>query len=328
MDPYPSTPPHGAPVAGPSGETALEAFTSDADLAKRIAANLNETRRLIRSGELKPAKTVHDRTFYKTADLDAARVEAIKGVGQAVRHLKAEERERMFFAIIAAREAGRAEPNDDDRREGLRRAQAAQQFDQAADRITARIDQVLERIERVGTANRAGLRYRLSAATIDADAGVVRGVTVAKSGVIAMGKFIYIDRGGAITKDVTQAVRKIAVGTDEVTLESLLLAAEAAGGKIKVRSDHNDDIGARGGYADNFRRTGDRVVCDLHLFDSYKDRDVFLETAQKTPELAGLSIDFKPTFQIKNDVALMRVSDLIAVDIVDEGAITGDGLFE
>lgn len=172
---------------------------------------------------------------------------------------------------------------------------------------------------------------RLSAGTIDAAGGLVRGCTVAQAGVEAGGKFVLLDRDGKLTRDPEQAVRKLPVYTDDRTLETLMAAVTEAGGVLKVRSDHDDSLGARAGFADSFRldTKGDRprVAADLHLNESYRDREIFLETAQKTPALVGLSIDFAPTYELLQDRALMRVKEIFAVDIVDAGAITHDGLF-
>lgn len=104
-------------------------------------------------------------------------------------------------------------------------------------------------------------------------------------------------------------------------------AAAAAGGEFRVRSDHSDTLESRAGFARNFQRIGDRVVADIYLNDSYRHRDIVLETASKTPKLIGLSIDFQPRFELEKNAALMRVNELFAVDIVDEGAITHDGMF-
>lgn len=172
-----------------------------------------------------------------------------------------------------------------------------------------------------------GLRCHLKAERVDATAGVIYGATVAKAGVDALGKFVYLDQNGQLMRSPEGSVRKLQVKTDAKTLETLLAAAKAVGGSAKSREDHDDSISARAGYADNYRLEGDRVICDLHLFDSYANRAIVLETAAKTPDAIGLSIDFTPSFEIQKDCALMRVSDLEAVDIVDAGAITPAGLF-
>lgn len=167
----------------------------------------------------------------------------------------------------------------------------------------------------------------ISSATVDADAGIIRGVTVAKAGVAAQGHFISLDANGAVTYDDALSVREMQVFTDGETLDTLMAASAVDNGRFKARSDHSDAISARAGHVTNFRRVDDRVVCDLYLNASYRDRDIVLETAKKTPELIGLSIDFIPTFEVGEDSALMRVAQLNAVDIVDRGAITPSGLF-
>ncbi len=171
------------------------------------------------------------------------------------------------------------------------------------------------------------LRLRLSAGKIDAQTGVIYGVTVGKANVQAEGKFIYLDAVGNIVRDPKLGKKKLPVFTDERFLETLMAAAQDAGGKLKARSDHSDLLQDRAGYAQLFRRTDGAVICDLMLNDSYRDRAIVLETAAKTPDQIGLSIDFVPDFEIAGDKALMRVIELVAVDIVDAGAITPGGLF-
>lgn len=169
--------------------------------------------------------------------------------------------------------------------------------------------------------------FDLSAATVDSASGVIRGVTAMKAGVKAKGKFVMLDAAGVRTTDVKLMKSRIPAYTDAETLNTLMGAAQDAGGRVKVRSDHDDSLSARAGYATNFRLLEDRVVCDLHLNKSYRDRETVIETAQKTPELMGCSIDFNPEFVIEKNKALMRVSELSAVDLVDEGAVTPNGLF-
>lgn len=170
------------------------------------------------------------------------------------------------------------------------------------------------------------LRCRLAATAVDIAAGVIRGCTVAKSGVQATGKFVWLDAKGEITADEDAMKSEVPIFTDETTLTTLMAAAKVAGKRIKVREDHADEIGARAGYADAFIQAGDRVSADVHLFKSYRNRETVLETADQTPEEIGLSIDIEPTFELKDDRALMRVKVLNAVDVVDRGALTPDGL--
>ena len=171
------------------------------------------------------------------------------------------------------------------------------------------------------------LRQHLRASRVDAAAGVIYGATVAKAGVQATGKTLFLDSKGAITRDEKLAARKLPVFTDDKTLDTLMAAAAGAGPRVKVREDHDDSLGARAGYASAFVKTTDgRVTTDLRLFQEYRNRALVLETATETPSEIGLSIDFRPSFEIVGDKALMRVEELYAVDIVDEGAITPGGL--
>lgn len=175
-------------------------------------------------------------------------------------------------------------------------------------------------------AGRSGA-VRLSTTAIDATAGILRGATVAQSGVFAQGKFVYVDGAGVVSNSPGQNAKKLPLFADGDFLSSLLAAVQDEGGKIRVRSDHDDALAARAGYADNFRMAGDRVTCDLHLFGAYRDRDIVLEAAAKSPELIGLSIDFIPSYAVQKDRVAMRVASISAVDLVDQGAVTPAGLF-
>ena len=170
-------------------------------------------------------------------------------------------------------------------------------------------------------------KVQLAAGRVDAASGVIYEVTIAKAGVPAVGKFVFVDANGQIVKDPTKAVRKLPVWTDAETLRTLMGAFQDIWGRAKSRVDHNDAIEARAGWTENPRQVDDRVVGDLHLFESFAARDIVLEAAVKTPDMIGMSIDFLPTFEIRGDRAFMRISEIGAVDIVDEGAITPAGMF-
>lgn len=170
------------------------------------------------------------------------------------------------------------------------------------------------------------LLCQLSAGTIDATSGVISGCTVAKANVEAKGKVLLLDSKGKPTRDRKLAVKELPIFTDPKFLATLMAAVQDAGGRLKVREDHDDSIGARAGSASAFKLEGDRVTADLKLLDSYRNRGVVLEVAAKTPDAIGLSIDFFPEFEIIGEKAYMRVVEISAVDIVDEGAVTPDGL--
>jgi len=319
----------GAPQNAPPQSGEVEAFDNDEQLAQRTNCTVFQVRKLIRLGHLRQAGATANQRFFRTADLNSAaqlaqRLIDIQGVHQAVKHLSGSERERMFFAHLSARENGRERPNEGDRVEGTRRAALKAKLDGQLDRAALRIDQMLAAIEALDR-RPAGGRLRLRA--VRSDAGLLQGVCVLTAGVQTIGKFVFVDANGQITKDPTAARKKLPVWTDAESLTSLLAAVREAGGKLRVRSDHDDTIAARAGTAENFQREGDKVTCDIELNDSYRDRDIVLEVATKTPDLLGCSISFTPVFEIKADRALMRIATIEAVDLVDEPAANPSGLF-
>lgn len=167
--------------------------------------------------------------------------------------------------------------------------------------------------------------------SIDADNGKLMGVTVCEVGV-ATGHFCFVDRENKIMgvggyDDMPEgAARRLPLCADDKTLLSVVAAA--GNKRVKTREDHDDSIAARAGYSSNFRIVGDKVVCDLSIFDAYANRALFVETAQNTPELIGLSGDFRFEAEVIGDGAFMRVGRIDAVDIVDKGALTHAGLFK
>ena len=309
--------PPGPPQAGP-----VEGFDSDEAIAARTGCTTFQVQKLIREGHLRQVSATATHRYFRPADLDGAkafsqRLLDIVGIRQKVSRLAAGEREAAFWAHVSAAENGRQRLTAADRAEGARRSQAAQRFDQAADRVTARIDQILERIEHVGR-RPAGDHLRLRA--VHQASGVLEGVAVMTKDLPCAGKFILVDTAGNITKNPNQANKRLQVWTDEESLTTLLVALEAAGPKLKVRTDHSDDVADRVGYADSFGRQGASVTCDLHLFASADARNIILETAARSPELLGVSVSFIPRFEIRPDRALLRVVAVEACDIVDEAA--------
>lgn len=159
------------------------------------------------------------------------------------------------------------------------------------------------------------------------------GVSVAEIGE-ATGHYAFLDKAGKVvgvggSADADQfktAARRLPLCMDQASLDSVIVAA-ALSQRVKTREDHDDSIESRAGYAQNFRIEGNRVICDQKIFDNYANRAVFLETASETPELIGLSGDFKFLAEVVGDKAMMRVTRIDAVDIVDEGALTHGGLF-
>lgn len=156
---------------------------------------------------------------------------------------------------------------------------------------------------------------------------VLKQAVVARVGVNAKGHTIMLDKDGIMTTDAAKAKQTLPMHVDAQSITSALAAAKEKG-RLRVRSDHKDELKDRAGYADNFAVSKDgNLVCDVYLFKSYADREIVTETAQKTPELIGLSMDFSFAVEVKDGLALVRIKEMNAVDIVDEGAVTPSGLF-
>lgn len=177
------------------------------------------------------------------------------------------------------------------------------------------------------------LQFSAGLGQIDEPAGTLIGVTVAEVGP-ATGHFAYVDKANKVlgvggSSDAEQfptADRRLQLAMDEQSLMTVIAAAKNSK-RVKTREDHDDSVGSRAGFAENFRMKDGKVVCDQTIFQNYANRGVFFDTAQQTPELIGLSGDFKFTAEVKGDAALMRVTRIDAVDIVDKGALTHAGLF-
>lgn len=178
------------------------------------------------------------------------------------------------------------------------------------------------------------LQFAAGIGSVDSAKGILTGVTVAEVGP-ATGHYAFTDANGAIlgvggaddAPNFKGAVKRLQLGMDETSLQTVIAAGKKAK-RFKTREDHDDSIEARAGYTENFRLQDGKVVCDQTIFESYRNRGVFLEAATQTPELIGLSGDFKFTAEVIGDKAMMRVTRIDAVDIVDQGALTHAGLFK
>lgn len=169
--------------------------------------------------------------------------------------------------------------------------------------------------------------------SIDVEAGVIRGVS-AMQAVEALGHGMTVDA---------------------TTLEQVAKLGNAATGKgIKVRFGHpgacDNALGTLVGHASNFRVVGDKVLNDITLSDSASVspkgnlRAYLLKLAQENPRDFGMSVVIKAKRAWKlaaggeaisdkrpdnavGDLPFARVSELKAVDFVDEPAANRDGLF-
>lgn len=173
-----------------------------------------------------------------------------------------------------------------------------------------------------------GIEVRDGQPPVDRAAGIIYGYSV-------------ITHGPALGHDMQ---------VDETTMKQVVELGNKSPHGIKSRFDHpnasNTSMGTFLGRTRNFRRSGDRVLGDLHLSDSAKEApqgDLYtyvLGLAERDPQAFGASIVFegKAEAQLNEDGTqkkdkqgvslpkLARVDSLLASDVVDDPAANA-GLF-
>lgn len=151
------------------------------------------------------------------------------------------------------------------------------------------------------------ITFSASAGVIDADEGVIRGVSLITKGP-ALGHGVMID---------------------EKTLEQVKSAAEQYAGGLKVKLNHSGGAGDIVGFIDNLRIRGEKLLGDLHLLESSQHRAYILEIAERIPDTFGLSIAFSGPSEKSADghTTLQRCSEIYSVDLVSEPAANPDGFF-
>lgn len=142
-------------------------------------------------------------------------------------------------------------------------------------------------------------------ASIDAAAGVIRGVSVITEGE-AKGHGMAIDR---------------------TTLEQVRTCALSYKGGLKVKMTHAGDAGDIVGFLTDFRIDGAKLLADLHLLESSPHRAYILELAAKIPDTFGLSISFSGPVEKRDDISFARCVEIYSADLVAEPAANPSGLF-
>jgi hypothetical protein len=152
------------------------------------------------------------------------------------------------------------------------------------------------------------ITFAVAAGKIDADAGVIRGVSLISEGP-ALGHGVMVDAR---------------------TLEQVKAAAEQYEGGLKVKLDHNSGAGDIIGYVDGLRIEGKKLLGDLNLLKNSPHRGYVLEIAEKIPDTFGLSIAFSGPVEMSGDkkTMLQRCTEIYSVDLVSEPAANAEGLFE
>jgi hypothetical protein len=151
------------------------------------------------------------------------------------------------------------------------------------------------------------ITFAASAGVIDAEAGIIRGVSLITKGP-ALGHGVMID---------------------DKTLEQVKTAAEQYAGGLKVKLNHSGGAGDIVGYIDALRISGEKLLGDLHLLQTSPHRAYILEIAERIPDTFGLSIAFSGPSEKSTDklTTLQRCSEIYSVDLVSEPAANPNGFF-
>lgn len=152
-----------------------------------------------------------------------------------------------------------------------------------------------------------------SGCKVDRTKGIVFGVSVITGGVKAKGHDLW---------------------TDSTTLLQMKEKGDERG-KVLVKENHKNPGGgttgvdAMVGFLSDFRVEGGKTKADLHFYSSHPRRDLYLDAAENTPELFGLSAAFIPPEkdEVKGGKKMARVDELVSVDLVTTPAANPSGLF-
>ena len=152
-----------------------------------------------------------------------------------------------------------------------------------------------------------------SGCKVDRTKGIVFGVSVITGGVKAKGHDLW---------------------TDNTTLLQMKEKGDERG-KVLVKENHKNPGGgttgvdAMVGFLTGFRVEDGKTKADLHFYSSHPRRDLYLDAAENTPELFGLSAAFIPPEkgEVKAGKKMARVDELVSVDLVTTPAANPSGLF-
>jgi len=145
----------------------------------------------------------------------------------------------------------------------------------------------------------------ISGSSVNADTGVISGVSV-------------ITEGPALGHGLT---------IDALTLAQVKVCAEQFTDGLRVKMDHCTGIDAMVGVLRSFRITGNQLRADLHLIKSHDDFSKLIEMAQTIPGAFGLSIVFSGQPEQQGQQRLARCIEIYSCDIVDQPAANPTGLF-
>jgi len=109
------------------------------------------------------------------------------------------------------------------------------------------------------------------------------------------------------------------IKVDEVTLEQIFKLCNKMG-TVKVKADHGTGVMEIVGWADNFALTADKVLADVHIYESEPQRARLLEIAETNPHHMGISMEFRGDDKPRGTVTLARCNEIFAAALVDFAA--------
>lgn len=140
---------------------------------------------------------------------------------------------------------------------------------------------------------------------VDADAGVIRGVSLITGGLKARGHDLVVD---------------------DTTVSQVFSAAQSRG-QVPVKLDHKSGVENVCGYLTNFRVEGNKCLGDWHLLKTHPHYATTLEKAQRMPNCFGLSASFVGKEEVRGEQKFARCTELLSVDCVPQPAANPTGLF-
>lgn len=147
---------------------------------------------------------------------------------------------------------------------------------------------------------------RLGDGSVDADKGIITGVSMITSGVEAKGHDLEVDA---------------------TTVEQLFTCAKAMK-QVPVKTNHGTGADAVNGYLTNFRKDGDQLRADWHLLKNFTGSAHILEMAERMPSNVGLSVAFRGEPEVKKGgKKAARCEELVSTDLVASPAANPNGLF-
>lgn len=142
----------------------------------------------------------------------------------------------------------------------------------------------------------------------------------------AVAEYNRIDSAGGIIYGVSVITLGNAQGhnlkIDDKTLDQILAVAKSHtdGIKVKFGNDHKAGVEDTIGALKEFRKDGDKVRADLHLFKSCGKRDQIIEMAERIPNEFGLSAVFSGSPEEIEKVKFARCTEIYSVDLVSDPA--------